>query len=211
MPGEDPDAQRMLAYQRGDETALADLYGRWSGPVTRFLERMVQERGTAEELMQEAFLRVHRARDRYRPEARFSTWLFQIARNLALNELDRARRRHPHLVAEEGTPLGPRDAAAGRGSGPGLTLVAGGPDAAAMAEQREAAARVDAAMSDLPERQRSALWLAAVEGQSYAEIAAVLETSPQSVKALVHRARVTLVSKVEAASAAGSTGGIRSS
>jgi len=84
----DPDARLMLAFRDGDAEALAALYGRWSGPLVRFLERLVRERATAEELMQETFVRIHGARDRYKPEARFSTWLFRIGRNLALNMAD---------------------------------------------------------------------------------------------------------------------------
>lgn len=188
MRGDDPDARLMVAYCAGDEAALTDLYRRWADPLLRYLERMVKERATAEELMQESFLRVHRARDRYRPDSRFSTWLFHIARNLALNELDLARRRRPHLSV---------DVVGGGDSGrPALNLVSTDPSAAQVVESRETKDRVEAALERLPERQRSALWLAAVEGHSYAEIAKVLETSTQSVKALVHRARATIAGSI---------------
>ena len=88
MQARDPDAQLVLAF-RGE--ALSALYRRWAGLVLRFLERMVRERATAEELMQETFVRFHGARDRYAADPRFSTWLLRIARNLAPNELDRER------------------------------------------------------------------------------------------------------------------------
>ena len=88
MQTSDPDARLMLAFREGDASALAELYRRWAAPVRRFLLRMVGEPAMAEDLTQETFVRVHGARDRYAPEARFSTWLFRIARNLALNELD---------------------------------------------------------------------------------------------------------------------------
>lgn len=189
MPGDDPDVQLMLAYRAGDASALSDLYARWAGPLLRYLERMVQERATAEELMQESFLRVHRARDRYRPEARFSTWLFQIGRNLALNELDRARRKRPHQSTDA--------TRAGDPERPVLSLVSSEPSAARLAERRETQERVGSLLAELPERQSSALWLSAVEGHSYAEIASILETSVSSVKALVHRARATLIEKAE--------------
>ena len=91
MQARDPDAQLMLAFRGGDEEALSALYRRWAGLVLRFLERMVRERATAEELMQETFVRFHGARDRYAADPRFSTWLLRIARNLAPNELDRER------------------------------------------------------------------------------------------------------------------------
>lgn len=189
MQTPDPDVRLMLAFRDGDEDALAALYRRWAGPVLRFLERMVRERAIAEELMQETFVRVHGARDRYSAEARFSTWLFRIARNLALNELDRSRNRAPHVNSDAPDP-------ADRGR-PALTLVAGGSDVDELVDARRRRGRVEAELAALPERQRSALWLAAVEGYSYAEIAEILDTSPQSVKALVHRARSSLADRMQ--------------
>jgi len=193
MQSGDPDARLMLAYCAGDESALSDLYGRWATPLLRFLERMVRERAVAEELMQETFIRVHGARDRYAAEARFSTWLFRIARNLALNELDRMRNRAPHLSTDgdrrEGTTR------------PALALVSPGPSAQAILEARRDNERMEAWLAELPERQRSALWMAAVEGYSYDEIAEVLETTSASVKALVHRARVGLADRMRATNA----------
>jgi RNA polymerase sigma-70 factor (ECF subfamily) len=180
----DPDARLMLAFRDGDAEALATLYGRWSGPLVRFLERLVGERATAEELMQETFVRIHGARDRYTPEARFSTWLFRIGRNLALNELDRARTKAPHLSTDATLP--------GEPSRPAFTLVSGGSSIEHQVDVRRARTRVEEALATLPERQRAALWLAAVEGRRYDEIAAILETTPSSVKALVHRARARL-------------------
>lgn len=190
MQSPDTDAQLMLAFRGGDDEALSALYRRWAGPVLRFLERVVRERAMAEELMQETFVRVHGARDRYEPEARFSTWLFRIARNLALNELDRARNKSPHLSTHA--------SAHEAHERPALTLVAGGPSVDELAHARRERSRMEEALTTLPQRQRTALWLAAVEGQSYAEIAEVLETSPPSVKALVHRARTNLADRMSA-------------
>lgn len=189
MQTSDPDARLMLAFRGGDESALAELYRRWSGPLARFLERMVAEPALAEELMQETFVRVHGARARYTPDARFSTWLYRIARNLALNELDRLRHRAPHLRADDAPDEvdGP----------PALTLVAGGAGVDELVEARRERDRLEVALAALPERQRVALWLAAVEGRPYAEIAEVMDTTPQSVKALVHRARSRLVAGME--------------
>ncbi len=188
MQTSDPDIRLMLAFRDGDESAFSDLYRRWAGPLLRYLERIVRERGTAEELLQETFIRVHGARERYSPDARFSTWLFRIGRNLALNELDRARRRMPHLSTESVDPENP--------SRPVLSLVSGGPSVDAIVEARRETDRMEARLAELPERQRTALWLAAAEGHSYDEIAEILETSPKSVKALVHRARATLVDRM---------------
>jgi len=174
----DPDVALMLAFRDGDEAAFDQLFRRWAGPLLRYLERMLGDSAMAEELVQEAFFRVHRARHGYEPRARFSTWLYRIATNLALNELKRPRRQHVH---EE------EDRVALRGTGPGVDEEVA---------TRRLGARVESELEKLPERQRMALWLSAAEGHSYAEVASILDTSEKSVKALVHRARVALVSRM---------------
>ena len=173
----DEDVRLMLAFRDGDVRAFDALFQRWSAPLLRYLERMVRDAGTAEELVQEAFLRVHRARERYAPEARFSTWLYRIATRLALNELRRPRRREIHRSVD-----GPGDA----------PLVAGGSAPDELADARRRGERIEAELALLPERQRAALWLTAVEGLSYAEVAAALDASEPAVKSLVHRARSAL-------------------
>jgi RNA polymerase sigma-70 factor (ECF subfamily) len=188
--GTDPDVRLMLAFRSGDPAAFDSLFRRWSAPLLRYLERMVRDRGSAEELAQEVFLRVHRARERYAPEARFSTWLYRIATNLALNELRRPRRREPHRSQdEEGAPA--------------LVADAAGPEA--VVDARRLGARVESELARLPEKQRAALCLSAVEGLSYAEVAGALEVSEQAVKALVHRARTALAERLR--EGAGGAGG----
>lgn len=186
MQAEDEDVRLMLALRAGDGSAFDALFARWSAPLLRYLERTVRDAGLAEELTQEVFLRVHRARERYEPEARFSTWLFTIATRLAWNELRRPRHRHPHDALEGEPEAGP------------LPLAADQPAADAVADARRTGAVLERALELLPERQRAALWLAAVEGLSYAEVAAALETSERSVKALVHRARTALAARMRA-------------
>ncbi len=178
----DEDAQLMLAFCAGDRSAFDALFRRWAAPLLRYLERMLRDTAAAEDLVQEVYLRVYRARERYQPQARFSTWLYRIATNLALNELRRPRRREAHASLD-----GP-DAPALAGDGPA-------PEAALAA--RRLAERVALELARLPERQRAALCLSAVEGLSYAEVAAALEISESAVKALVHRARTTLVAHFE--------------
>ena len=190
MQTSDPDTRLMLAFRDGDTAALSELYRHWAGPLLRFLERMVREKSIAEELMQETFIRVHGARDRYVPEARFSTWLFRIGRNLALNELERVRSRAPHLTTDES----PREPGATRRAP--LVLVATQSAVDDLVDARREHARLENELATLPERQRSALWLTAVEGYSYDEVAEVLETTSASVKALVHRARSSLVDRM---------------
>jgi RNA polymerase sigma-70 factor (ECF subfamily) len=177
----DDDVRLMLALGAGDESAFDALFARWSGPLLRYLERIVRDAASAEELVQETFLRLYRARERYQPDARFSTWLYTIATRLALNELRRPRHRSPHRSTDQQDD-----------DGNALVLASDAPRADDVAHARRVGDSVEHALAALPERQRAALWLSAVEGLSYAEVAASLETSEKSVKALVHRARCAL-------------------
>jgi len=174
----DPDVELMLAFCAGEEAAFDQLFRRWAGPLLRYLERMLGDGALAEEVVQEAFFRVHRARDRYEPRARFSTWLYRIATNLALNELKRPRRKHVHQEEEKSYLRAP---------GPGID------EEVASKRMGE---KVERELNNLPERQRMALWLSAAEGHSYAEVASILETTEKSVKALVHRGRSALVARM---------------
>jgi len=164
--------QLMLALRAGDAAAFDVLFRRWSGPLLRYLERMLRDRAVAEELVQEAFIRVHEARERYRPDARFSTWLYRIATNLALNELRRPRHRAVHRSADAG------------------------PGTEAVVDARRRGAAAARALGELPEKQRAALCLAAVEGLSYAEVAEALDVTEKAVKSLVHRARSSLARRL---------------
>ena len=181
---QDEDVRLMLAFQRGDEAAFGLLFERWAARLLHFLERMVRNRAVAEELVQDTFLRVYRARDRYSADAKFSTWLYTIAGNTARNELRRPFHRHVHESRDaerEGAPL---------------ELATAELATDERVHVRRVGQTVEEALECLPERQRAALWLCAVEGLSYAEIAEALETTEKSVKALVHRARVGLAKQV---------------
>ncbi len=177
----DEDVRLMLAFREGDARAFDRLFRRWSGPLLRYLERMVRDAASAEDLVQEAFLRVHRARERYTPDARFSTWLYRIATNLALNELRRPRHKvvHSSMGDEEARPL-----------------VSGGPAVDEVVDAQRMGGRVEEELARLPEKQRAALCLAALEGLSYAEVARALDVTQQAVKSLVHRARSTLAERL---------------
>lgn len=177
----DEDVRLMLAFREGEAAAFDALFRRWSGPLLRYLERMVRDLATAEDLVQEVFLRVHRARDRYTAEARFSTWLYRIATNLALNELRRPRRRAVHRSME--------DEAA-------VPLASADPATENVVDARRMAEAAWSELGKLPEKQRAALCLSAVEGLSYAEVAEALEVTEKAVKSLVHRARSALAERV---------------
>jgi RNA polymerase sigma-70 factor (ECF subfamily) len=177
----DDDVRLMLAFRDGDGAAFDELFARWAAPLLRYLQRMVGDMGSAEELVQEVFLRVHRSKERYSPDARFSTWLYRIATNLALNELRRPRSRAIHQSTEDEGARRLRDTKAG-------------PDQAA--HLRRFTESVELGLRQLPAKQRAAICLAVVEGHSYAEVAATMDISVQAVKALVHRARSALAAKL---------------
>ena len=174
----------MLAFRAGDGGAFDALFRRWVGRVLRYVGRLVRDPAVAEELAQEVFLRVHRARERYRADAKFSTWLFTIATNVARNELRRPQQRARKRSLDEDDGGAP------------FELPAPGSGADLVAHARRVGATLEVELAALPDRQREALWLTAVEGFSYAEVASALETSEPSVKALVHRARVTLAERM---------------
>jgi RNA polymerase sigma-70 factor (ECF subfamily) len=183
-PGDDPGVQAMLAYQAGDEAAFGELVRAYSGQVYGLLTRFLGPVAAREDLVQDVFLRVIRARDRYQPTARFSTWLYRIVFNLCVNQRERLSGRLE--VSLEG-----------RGEGEGGGGLAALPDDAAPApsaglEREDAVGAVRAAIAALPASQRMALLLAKYDELSYAEIARVMESSEKAIKSLVHRARENL-------------------
>lgn len=171
----------MLAWRAGDEGAFERLVERFSPLVYAFLTRFLGPVPQREDLVQEVFLRIVRARQRYEPTARFSTFLYTIAFNLAANERARADlRRASSLDAEASGELA-ADQADGREDTP-----------LQRSERVDAVQLVRDAIAALPEQQRMALILARYEDMPYAEIAAVLGSSEKAIKSLIHRARETL-------------------
>ena len=174
------DMERLVA---GHDAALNELMGRHAGPVFRFLARMVANEDDANDLAQETFFRVYRARASFRTSERFSTWLYTIAANLARNHF-RWRGRHPNvsLEAETDTPE--------QSLGSILPSDAPPPGEAALASERAAAVR--AAVSRLPEDLREAIVLCEWEERSMAEAAAILGTTPKAIESRLYRARKIL-------------------
>lgn len=171
----DADAVLMLAVQRGDAEAFRALFERHARAMIAFCRHFVHDADRAEELAQDVFLKLYRAAGRYRPDARFKTFLYRIAANHCLNELRRgdARRR------------GPDDPEAV------ASLPSGGATPQQEVEARALESAVGTLLARLPETQRAAFVLCRFEGLSYQEIADVLGTTVPSVKSLVHRATVT--------------------
>jgi RNA polymerase sigma-70 factor (ECF subfamily) len=180
----DADAVRMMRARRGDVGAFAELVDRYWPPVVGWFVRQLGDRQDAEDLAQEVFLRLYRARRRYRPRAKFSTWLFHVAGNVARNAV-RSRRRRP--CRPLGRLCGSRadDAFAQR------YLPDRGGDPARPLERAELAGQVRGALAGLAGRQRLALELKC-EDRSYREIARRLALSPEAAKSLLYRARQQL-------------------
>jgi RNA polymerase sigma-70 factor (ECF subfamily) len=176
----DPGAELMSAWQAGDEGAFERLVEAYSGQVFALLTRFLGRHPGREDLVQEVFLRVVRARDRYVPSARFTTWLYRIAFNIAVNETQRGGRATASLDRardEEGA----REVTDLRVPDPSQGL-----------EQKDVVDAVRAAIAALPEAQRMALVLAKYDELPYLEIAEVLGSTEKAIKSLIHRARETL-------------------
>ncbi len=180
----DPDIRLMLRVRDDQPGAFEELVELYQHRLVAVMNHLVGNATEAEDLSQEVFLRVYRSRKKYRPRAKFCTWLFTIANNLALNSL-RARQRKPvvPLPAQDSGPLGPRPAeqiVRDRGSGPMKRI-----------QQQELAAMVRQALEGLNERQRMAVVLNKFEDMNYAEIAEVMGLTTKAVKSLLSRARRT--------------------
>lgn len=188
---QDPDVRLMLQVRDGSagttSAAFEELVTRYQSRLLTVLEHLVGSRELAEDLAQEVFLRVFRARKRYQPEARFSTWLFTIANNVASNALRSKSRRR-----EVGVP----DKMNGSDTNAfGLDQMAKAASAlmpTRSLDKAESAEIVRAAMESLNERQRLALLLSKFEGMSYQDIAQTMGLSVQAIKSLLSRARVNL-------------------
>lgn len=185
----DADAALMLRVKQGDATAFAELVDKYKQPVMNLVFRMLRDMTEAEDLAQNVFLQVHRSAHRYEPSAKFSTWLFTIARNLSLNEI-RRRSRHrtesidaPQFGQESSTPP---QLEAPRTASPPDTLLQG-----------ELEQKIEMALADLPENQRTAILLCRQNELSYEEIAKILGCSLSATKSLIHRGRETLKARLK--------------
>jgi len=177
----DYDAELMLRVKDGDGASFSILLEKHRTPVIRFLYRMVQNQAIAEELAQEAFLRVYRSRGTYEPTAKFTTWLFRIATHLALNSL---RDGKPERAQER------LDASAE--DMPAREVPDGAPSAEQALVGRVKVEEVRRAIAALPEKQRAAVLMHKYEEMEYVQIAKVLNCSESAVKSLLFRAYETL-------------------
>jgi RNA polymerase sigma-70 factor (ECF subfamily) len=180
VPPDETDEQLMRRFQRGDAGAFEVLVRRHRSPVFSFLLRLTGDRARAEDLCQEAFLRAIRGADGWEPRARFTGWLYRIARNLVLDEARRDEHRRAGPLDPPGGGSPPRDPPA---AGPG-------PDeAAAAAELRP---RLEAALASLPVEQREVFLLREHSGLSFPEIAEATGVNENTVKSRMRYALLAL-------------------
>ncbi len=170
---EQPDSELVRQIQSGEAAAFDELMWRYKRPVVNFIFRMLGNAQDADDVAQDVFVRVYQNLDTYRPETKFSTWLFALARNAAIDRI-RWRSRHrtesiesaPEIVSPSGT--------------------------AEAVDAREMGDQIAAAIAKLPEEQKTAIVLSEYHGLSYAEIAGVMRCSEKSVESRLYRARQTL-------------------
>src|SRR6266436_5497001 len=175
------DVQLMLDVKAGDEQSFTLLLHRYRRPLVNFLYRMVRNREQAEDLAQEVFIRVYRAREDYVPSAKFTTWLFRIATNLALNSVRDNRYQRMEISLDAPVTVDAED---------------GEEKALDVAEQHlvEEARRkmIRHAIDKLPEKQRAAVLLHKYQELDYGEISKILQCSESALKSLLFRAYETL-------------------
>ena len=173
------DVQLMLDVKAGDDSSFDFLLRKYRSPLVNFLNRMVRDSSTAEDLAQEVFLRVYRARKQYTPSAKFTTWLFRIATNVALNSVRDTRHRKMEVSID--APTDDED------SRP-MELRAREKRIDEHLEERDRVETIRRAILALPEKQRAAVLLHKYEEMNYEEIATVLDCSESALKSLLFRA-----------------------
>jgi len=185
----DLDAALMLRVKRGDRAAFATLVEKYKQPLFNFICRTLRDETESEDLAQNVFLQVYKSRQRYEPTAKFSTWLFTIARNLCLNEI-RRRSRHPAESIEENHGEN-EDQPQRQYEDKKIHLPTD------QVLHRELAGKIEEAINELPETQRTAILLCRQDDLSYEQIADILSCSLSATKSLIHRGRETLKDKLK--------------
>src|ERR1043165_6839725 len=171
----DPDIELMLRFQKGDERAFEELAGKHTRGVLNLVYRYLGDATRAQDVAQDIFVKVYRARMKYEPKAKFSTWLYRIAVNHCLNEI-RDRKSQPSLAAPINDMLEEPE-----GENPDARM-----------SRVELQAAVKSAIDSLPENQRMAVILARYEDMSYDEIAQTMGMSLEAVKSVLFRAKENL-------------------
>src|SRR5580658_2805589 len=179
------DVQLMLGVRAGDETSFELLLQRYRIPLVNFLYRMVRDSAQAEDLAQEVFLRVYRARKDYAPSAKFTTWLFRIATNLALNSIRDGRHRQMDVSIDQTVDDGEQEQAR-------LDVADKSPNVEHRLLELDRAIMIRRAVDALPDKQRAAVLLHKYQELDYEDIARALDCSESALKSLLFRAYETL-------------------
>jgi RNA polymerase sigma-70 factor (ECF subfamily) len=185
----DPDAALMLRVKQGDWAAFTELVDKYKQPVINLAFRMLHDAIEAEDLGQVVFLQVFKSAHRYEVSSKFSTWMFTIARNLCLNEI---RRRSRHRADSLDAPHPERDDLPNQQYEDKKTFSP--PESLLHGELEE---KIEQALADLPENQRTAILLCRSDELSYEDIAKVLGCTLSATKSLIHRGRETLKLKLK--------------
>ncbi len=179
----DADSEVMLRVKKGEIDAFNQILERYQRPIINFVYRFVGRREEAEEIAQEVFLRIYLARGRYRPKAKFSTYIYRIAKNLSLNAL---RKKRPQIVSLD-KPISGEDREIER-EFPNSHQIS----PAEALERKEIRARVKKALDSLPNPQKTAIILNRYNDLSYEKIGKIMKLSTSAVKSLLHRAKENL-------------------
>jgi RNA polymerase sigma-70 factor, ECF subfamily len=177
------DVQLMLDVKAGDEQSFALLLHRYRTPLVNFLYRMVRNREQAEDLAQEVFIRVYRARAEYVPSAKFTTWLFRIATNLALNSIRDTRHQRMEVSLDAPVTVDSEE-----GDERPLDVAEKNPNIEEHLVQEAQREMIRHAIDKLPEKQRAAVLLHKYQELDYGEISKILSCSESALKSLLFRA-----------------------
>jgi len=178
------DAEVMLRVKAGDQPAFDYLVQKYRRPLVSFMYRMARNAGVAEDLAQEVFLRVYRSRESYEASAKFTTWLYRIATNLAVNHARDTRHERPEVVVSLDEP--------DEATGMTMDLADGEITAEQAMLRRERLMGIRRKIEALPERQRLAVVMHKYQQMDYRQIAEVLQLSESATKSLLFRAYETL-------------------
>lgn len=179
--------QEIVALARGGrETAYRELIRRYERPVFSLIYRMVRDRALAEDLSQDTFVKVLNALDSYRPEYKFSSWIFKIANNVAIDQL---RKRELDTLSLDGAP---NASTADQVEATALQATDRSELPLAELESRELGSQIESAVARLRPEYRACILLRHVEGRSYEEIAESMDLPLGTVKTYIHRARLEL-------------------
>jgi len=178
-----PDADIVALAQQGRDLAFRELVRRYERPVFSLIYRMVRDREAAEDLAQDSFVKVLNHIDRYNPDFKFSSWIFKIANNVAIDHL---RRRQPQTVSMDGSPHATSAAEIEASS---FEIAAEQETALQELEAKEIGSAIERAIAKLRPEYRACIMLRHIEDRSYEEIATTLDLPLGTVKTYIHRAR----------------------